>query len=64
MGFLKYINGAREQVEALLAMITALEVRQGCAMANVYANDKDSLPPLPKPPAPEITKRQRKLGLV
>jgi hypothetical protein len=30
----------------------------------VYADDEDSLPPMPERPAPEISKWQRVLGLV
>jgi hypothetical protein len=32
-------------------------------MANVYSGDGEKLPPIPKPPAPEISKRQRKLSI-
>jgi len=39
------------------------EIRYACAMANVYSGDGEKLPPIPKPPAPEISKRQRKLGI-
>jgi hypothetical protein len=53
-GLLRYIVEAREQLEALLAMITAAEIRHACAMANVYSNDEDSLPPIPTPPEPLV----------
>jgi hypothetical protein len=43
------MTGAREKIEALLAMITSAEVRMACAIANVYEGDEEKLPPIPKP---------------
>jgi hypothetical protein len=58
MNFLEYMSGAREKVEALLSFITAAEIRQACAMANVYSDDGDKLPPIPKPPEPTLGRRR------
>jgi hypothetical protein len=48
--FLWYMTGAREDIEALLAMITSAEIRMACAIANVYEDNEEKLPPIPKPP--------------
>ncbi len=59
-----YLTGAREKLEALLAFVTAAELRQASAMANVYSDDGEKLPPIPNPPSTEISKHQRReLGL-
>jgi hypothetical protein len=58
--FLRYIVGAREKLEALLGFITALELRHACAMANVYPDDDERLPPIPKPPTAPMGRRRRK----
>jgi len=61
---LEYLTGARERLEALLAFVTAAEFRHASAMACVYSDDGESLPPVPKPPSPEIGERQRReLGI-
>jgi hypothetical protein len=52
MTFLAYLTNAREKMEALLSFITAAEGRHACAMANVYADDKANLPPIPGPEKP------------
>jgi hypothetical protein len=52
--FLEYMVDAREKLEALLAFVTAAEFRHACAMANVYSEEAEKLPPLPKPPVPTI----------
>jgi hypothetical protein len=57
---LEFLTDARAKLEALLAFVTAAEVRFARAMANVDGN----LPPIPKPPSEEIGKHhRRKLGL-
>jgi hypothetical protein len=64
MGMLEFLTDARNKLEALLAFVTAAEIRHASAMACVYRNDADNLPPVPKPPAPEIGERHRReLGL-
>jgi hypothetical protein len=52
-------------VEAILAFISAAEIRHASAMANVYLDENEErLPPIPKPPSPELHYRQRsQLGL-
>jgi hypothetical protein len=55
--FLKYMVDARKKIEALLAFVTAIEGRHACAMANVYSEDGARLPPIPKPPSPELSRR-------
>jgi len=39
-------------VEAILSFITTAELRHACAMANVYSDEGEKLPPIPKPPEP------------
>jgi hypothetical protein len=58
--FLEYVVDARGKLEALLSFVTALEIRHACAMANVYLDDEERLPPIPEPPAPEISRRHRR----
>jgi hypothetical protein len=47
--FLEYLTDARGKAEALLNFLTSAEIRHACAMANVYAGDKEKLPPIPGP---------------
>jgi hypothetical protein len=56
--FLWYMTGAREQMEALLAFITTMEIRWAIAAANVYADDGENLPPIPKPPVETLGKKK------
>lgn len=59
---LYYLTGAREKLEALLAFVTAAELRHASAMACVYPDDDK--PPVPNPPSPEIDRqRRRELGI-
>jgi hypothetical protein len=56
--FLRYMVFAREDLEELLTIVTTAEYRHACAIANVYAEDGTKLPPLPKPPSPNLPRRQ------
>jgi hypothetical protein len=58
--FLRYIVDARGKLEALLAFVTAFEIRIACAIANVYSEDGKELPPLPEPPSPDIPRALRR----
>jgi hypothetical protein len=59
-----YLTSARERLEALLAYVTAAEFRHASAMACVYSDDDEKLPPVPKPTSPKIdSRRRRELGI-
>jgi hypothetical protein len=60
MSFLGYLTVARERMEAILSFVTAAEIRHACAMANVYANDKANLPPIPTPEKPTLGNPKRR----
>jgi hypothetical protein len=58
--FLMWLTDGREKVEALLAFMTAAEVRFACACACVYPDDDERGPPLPKPPAKTLGGRKKR----
>jgi hypothetical protein len=60
VSFHGYLTDAREKLEALLAFVTAAECRYACAMANVYSEEAEKLPPIPKPPVPTLGSHHRR----
>jgi hypothetical protein len=59
VAFREYLTDARGKLEALLAFVASVERRHACAMANVYSDDGDKLPPIPEPPEPTLGGRRR-----
>jgi len=58
--FLKYLLDSRGKVEAVLEFIVLAECRFAVAMANVYSEDGEKLPPIPKPSKPILGNPKRR----
>ncbi len=58
--FLDFIVDGRGKLEALLAFVTAVEIRHACAMASVYPDGGEQSPPIPTPPSPRIPRSLRR----